>query len=386
MVSVNGAQPITLRTVFGRFLRHRSLLLLVAALAASVVLTPAASAQTEDEVKRANAERDAAYERLREVRRQVDSAFTVYEDLRDDIFEVEYDLDRLTSRIGRDELEAAQLQTEAENLIVQAYMNRTPEAVGIALDADSVQDFVTRQAILDRANDASVQALDRLLAVSRELERLSGRLDEDRSVLTGLENEAQAALDEVNLVLERAREEFDRNDAAAKEARKLWEAELARQRAEEERRRREAEANSGGTNGRVISGLRCPQAEPMWFRNDWGNPRSGGRTHKGTDIFGAKGGKVHAVTSGTLRTRTGGLGGTALWLFGDDGHWYYYAHLSGWASGVRTGSRVSRGSVIGFVGNTGNATGGAHHTHFEIHPNGGSAINPYWTLSKICNR
>ena len=124
----------------------------------------------------------------------------------------------------------------------------------------------------------------------------------------------------------------------------------------------------------------------MWFRNDWGNPRSGGRTHKGNDIFGARGKDVYAVTSGSLRTRTGGLGGIALWLYGNDGNAYYFAHLDGWAPGIQTGTRVNQGQVIGYVGNTGNAVGGAHHTHFQLHPGGGAPVNPYWTLAQVCNR
>ncbi len=73
-----------------------------------------------------------------------------------------------------------------------------------------------------------------------------------------------------------------------------------------------------------------------------------------------------------------------MWLYGDDGNAYYYAHLDGWASGVATGTRVSAGDVIGYVGNSGNASGGAMHTHFQLHPNGGSPVNPYPTLSEIC--
>ena len=107
-------------------------------------------------------------------------------------------------------------------------------------------------------------------------------------------------------------------------------------------------------------------------------------THKGTDMFAGRGVPVVAVGSGTIRLRGGGLGGTAVWLRADHGTSYYYAHLDRFAGGLSTGSRVSKGQVIGYVGNTRNARGGAHHLHFQLHPGHGAPVNPYPTLVKSC--
>ena len=92
-----------------------------------------------------------------------------------------------------------------------------------------------------------------------------------------------------------------------------------------------------------------------------------------------------AIEAGTIqRMRNGGLGGITLWLKGNSGDEYYYAHLDGWASGLRTGQRMSVGELLGYVGNTGNARYTAPHLHFEHHPGGGSAVNPYPLVKALC--
>ena len=126
-----------------------------------------------------------------------------------------------------------------------------------------------------------------------------------------------------------------------------------------------------------------PVQGPNSFVNSWGAPRSGGRTHKGTDIMTARNTPLVAVVKGvigrTSPTDTG-LGGITIWLNGDDGNSYYYAHLSSIKSGIKPGVRVTAGEVIGYAGNTGNAAGGAVHLHFEYHPGGGAAAPSYALL------
>jgi murein DD-endopeptidase MepM/ murein hydrolase activator NlpD len=126
----------------------------------------------------------------------------------------------------------------------------------------------------------------------------------------------------------------------------------------------------------------CPIRGAVAFTNDFGAPRDNGtRRHQGNDLFSVPGTANVAAVSGTIRQEVGGLGGNAVWLDGDDHIGYYYAHLTDFVGPPR---RVTAGEVIGFTGNTGNAAGGPHHTHFEVHPDGGPAVNPYVVLRGLC--
>ena len=127
------------------------------------------------------------------------------------------------------------------------------------------------------------------------------------------------------------------------------------------------------------AGIVCPVAGSHSFADTWGAPRSGGRRHQGVDMIAASGVPLVAVESGSVHFKTNRLGGNAVWLTGSSGTKYYYAHLSSWEGSSRS---VSRGEVIGYVGSTGNA--GVAHLHFEVHPGGGAAVNPYPYVRAVC--
>jgi murein DD-endopeptidase MepM/ murein hydrolase activator NlpD len=126
-----------------------------------------------------------------------------------------------------------------------------------------------------------------------------------------------------------------------------------------------------------------PVAGVRWeeLRDSFGDPRSGGRSHRGIDIFAPRWTEVVAVTEGTLAdVAVGGRAGRSLWLVGSDGRSYFYGHLQAWAPGISDGVTVQPGEVVGYVGNSGNAAGLPTHLHFEVH-DGDRAINPYPVLA-----
>lgn len=122
------------------------------------------------------------------------------------------------------------------------------------------------------------------------------------------------------------------------------------------------------------------------FVDSWHAPRPGGRLHEGVDIIGARGLPLVAVKDGVitkmLTNQT--LSGNAIRLTIADGTYFYYAHLDAFAEGIAVGTQVSAGQVIGYNGSTG-AT--SSHLHFEVHPRGGEAVNPYPFVKAVdaCN-
>jgi murein DD-endopeptidase MepM/ murein hydrolase activator NlpD len=138
------------------------------------------------------------------------------------------------------------------------------------------------------------------------------------------------------------------------------------------------------SRARTRGGVACPLARPYSYIDSWGAARSGGRSHKGTDIMAPYGARVFAYVGGRISRAeaTGGLGGIVLYLDGDDGNEYYYAHLSSLL--VRAGQRVRTGDLVARNGATGNAPANAPHVHFEVHPGGGAPVNPYPYVRRAC--
>ncbi|HEX7833237.1 MAG TPA: M23 family metallopeptidase [Thermoanaerobaculia bacterium] len=113
--------------------------------------------------------------------------------------------------------------------------------------------------------------------------------------------------------------------------------------------------------------------------------RSGGRTHNAIDILAPQGTPVIAAVDGTIRKFfTSGAGGLTIYQYDvNEERVYYYAHLERYDDRIAEGQFVTQGTVLGYVGTTGNA-GNTPHLHFSIEvlpPTKewwkGQAVNPY---------
>lgn len=140
----------------------------------------------------------------------------------------------------------------------------------------------------------------------------------------------------------------------------------------------------------------CPVDQPRAVYDGFGAPRYAGgyHPHAGNDIVAPRGTPIRAPFDGTARASWNSLGGNSVYVYGSDAY-VYNAHLN------ETGysGPVQAGDVIGYVGNSGDASGGITHDHFEWHPNVipsgwqesaygvaviGTAVNPYPILSQVC--
>jgi peptidoglycan LD-endopeptidase LytH len=114
------------------------------------------------------------------------------------------------------------------------------------------------------------------------------------------------------------------------------------------------------------------------LHSSWGEPRSGRRRHQGIDIFARRGTPVVAAAEGEVVRigTTDRLGGNTVWVAGKPATLYYYAHLDRFRPGLRVGEHVKPGTVLGHVGNTGNARTTPPHLHFGMYP----AVRAFWPV------
>jgi murein DD-endopeptidase MepM/ murein hydrolase activator NlpD len=370
------------------------LLLLLALLA----ITPIpAGAQTQGAVDDAVAAQDRAYRQLLEANEAVGQALSELEALDDEVHALGYTITVLDRKIFEFDDQVADLRDSAQELVVEAYTNSGTGLVTAAFTAGSIQDLLTSQTLIGEATERDLASLDLLTAVNRENDRLKVEVAEKRSEVEVLQENQKVLVE--RLANERAKADAIYAEAQDKykDAYAKYQAELKRQAEAEARRLREEAARQAAANnssGAATSsaaagvpasntpGVVCPVAGNTWFTNTWGAPRSGGRTHKGVDMMASTGTPLVAMDSGTIRINSHYAGGRQVYVYADNGYFYYYAHLNGYPSGLVNGQRVSKGQVIGYVGSTGNAS--VPHLHLGMGPSSGIYVNPYQTVRAAC--
>ncbi len=313
--------------------------------------------------------------RVAEAQRAADAAAARYSDAQTREAQISREIDELEAAIRDGKERAAALRVTAQRRAVTAYTSAGGRVPFSALGTDDPLASARREKLLDEAAAADNDAVDDLARVNENLEEQRAELERRRveaeAALTVMEDEARQ--------LESDLSEAQRAQAAVEE--EIRQLEAARQEEERQRDARERAAAQTATGAAVsVDGLVCPIRGPVSFVDSWHAPRHQG-PHMGVDLMSPRGTPNVAVVSGQAEMRGGGISGNGVRLHGDDGNLYYYFHLDSYEGGSR---HVAQGEVVGYVGNTGDASGGAPHTHFEIHPGGGAAVNPYPAVRAVC--
>jgi murein DD-endopeptidase MepM/ murein hydrolase activator NlpD len=336
----------------------------------------------------------AAIDRVEQATQAQHEATARFTEAQSEYATVQADVERTKKRIAELQAEQTRLGKLARQRALVAYTGGASLFETFLGDGSDALDAARRATMLDRVNAKGNEAIRQLTVVTDDLharqEVLVDDLERAESALAEMDkqkNLASAALADakkaeqdlrIKLENERRLREYGRLLSEARErARAAADAALRRSAPDNER--------SDEAPGRVIGSgdWICPVQGGVSFTNDWGTPRSGGRTHKGTDMFAGIGTPVVAPVAGSVWYQTEGTGGRSAYVNGNDGNTYYGTHLNDY---VGTDRAVKAGEVVGHVGNTGNASGGPSHLHFEIRVGGanGERINPYPTLAANC--
>lgn len=337
-------------------------------------LSPAL-ADTKDELDDAKAE-------LAQIQADLDEAAAAWSAAQARLGQTQQDMSIVRSRIGelqhRLDVVNARLQARA----ALAFTAGPASSIEALLSSSSFSEFSDRLEFLGSVTQADVD-----LALERRVAEVELRREqEDLATLSARQRETVAELDAVR---ERIDDRFRDLDARVDELTAKYNEEQAAA-----RRLALLQAASNGGNGdddgsptapvvgpvNTGSGIQvCPVAGANSFVDSFGDPRDG-HTHQGIDLISPFGTPIVAAHPGSVSHSSSESGGLQAYVRASSGTYTFYAHLSSYSSA--SGS-VGAGTVIGYVGSTGNA-GDVNHLHFEYHPGGGAAINPYQMLVAVC--
>jgi peptidoglycan LD-endopeptidase LytH len=386
---VPGARP-PVRAAAMRFRRLAFLAGSVALLAGTV--SPAARA---DEIGTAKQRAAALHRQLSSLQDDAARAVGEFEAVNGDLEQAVSDA--MTAREELEEAEAASgdAQVTASNRVRALYMSGGRVALYAAvLQSKDPHDALAQVANISAMVDVDESAVDTATHQQRRAQQAFAALEKATSSKVELEKQAQEQARKIELLLSRQQKLVASADATVQglleqQRRKLA---AARQAALLAEAARLAGLGAGPSAGDFAAPYRpagghysCPVGPNNNFIDSWHAPRSGGRQHQGTDVFAPEGSPAYAVTDGVIdKWGNGGLGGITLWLRAANGDRYYYAHNA--ANLATVGTAVKAGDVIALVGKTGNARTTPPHVHFEAHPGGGGAANPYPFLAAICGK
>jgi murein DD-endopeptidase MepM/ murein hydrolase activator NlpD len=329
---------------------------LASLLLAGLFAVPAGAQSTEEKL-------EAAKKALAKVEAEAAAATAEYEEARGRYILTMEKMSDVKGRIAKARKRVAKMRGRLGLRAREVYQQGATSSLELLLEADSFSEFSDRVVFLDQLAQKDVDLVLQLNVVREELGRR-------RADLRSLARQQTAAVTELRAMRKKVYEKL----AEAQALRDKLGDKLAAERAAA---RALAASGIGTVQGEALQACPVPGAS---YVDSWGAPRSGGRTHKGVDMMAPSGTPVYAAQTGTVSHTSSDLGGISAYVNGSDTT--FYAHLQGYSS-VGSGQHVEAGTLIGYVGDTGNARG-TPHLHFEYWPGGGAPINPYPYVRAVC--
>ncbi len=297
--------------------------------------------------------------------------------------EYEYRIARLQEEIGNREREIALSAFAAREQARAMYVSAGANAFQAVVSPEGITRLGTRTAYLDAVVDVDVDAVNQLTFLQINY----GSLQDE---LRGLVAEQEDLAEQVSVVTSDLMQELGVANDEYQALYTQWQKEEAeRQRIKAQQQA--AAAAAAAANGNYASsafvdpsGRTCPVAGANTFRDTWLEPRAyRGGYHHGTDMVAAAGTPLVAVEAGYIYSASWHwAGGNGLYIRGNSGDIYYYAHMQKYAPGISAGDRVGVGQLVGYVGSTGVSS--INHLHLGYQPGGGALVNPYQLMVKLC--
>lgn len=322
-------------------------LILVGLLFTSIVVVPAtALAETEAQLKA----------QLQEIQQDTRRAGDACSDALEDLEDADTRYTSVNKRVKKTTKELKRAKHRLNTHAASVYKRDSLDLVDFLFGSSSFTQFATRMDLLGRIGELDAESVAQVKA-------LNSRLKTQRSQLRDERDKRAKKAASLKKKRDRLQKRLDAKEAEFKEVKRK----LARLRS--------AGGSAGG--GMAVAGpngMVFPVGGSYYYSNTWHAPRTG-HLHQGTDIMARTGTPVYATLSGTVSVQRGGSAGLWIILRANNGWQFWYMHLN--STSVRSGSQVKVGQQIGTVGYSGNASQGAPHLHYEIHPGGGGATNPY---------
>jgi murein DD-endopeptidase MepM/ murein hydrolase activator NlpD len=374
--------------------------LIVVAFVVGSILTalPAFADVSYDEV-------EAARQELNAVSRQLEGQVAAYERAVIDENSLRDRLDAMVVAVASRERELVLARRAARDRAAEMYMTAGSQSqAALASDAD-LASAPARYVYLDSVSDTDREVVNRLETARRDFESQQALLDDALTTQEQLRTEMNVLLEEIYGELETANSRYQAIKSEwDQQERDRIARELFLSTSTTTTTPPSTAAGGGGSNTTQAPGttqppttvppppappagtMVCPVDGATTFRDSWGEPRSGGRGHKGVDMMAATGTPLVAIETGYIyRISSHYQGGLGIYVHGESGSLWYYAHNSAIAEGVTEGTPVVAGQRIAYVGYSGNASADYPHLHFAWMPNADWVYqNPYPIVDRLC--